>query len=213
MRILVLLLSIALLPATARSVTATGDGAVSIRPDAARVTISIVKQAPTAAEAASQNATAATAVIGAVRQLLGANADVKTTSYNVYPVYNSSQQLTGFNAINTIDAVAADPNLAGRVVDAAIGAGATRVDGVRLFLRDDEAARSQALRIASQKARTRADAIALGLGVRLGSIISAKEGTSVAPIVGGVAATTPTPIETGTLEVRGTVTVEVEIVP
>ena len=87
---------------------------------------------------------------------------------------------------------------------------------MRRFLRDDEAARGQALRIASQKARARADAIALGLGVRLGSVLNAQEGSTPAPIlgvIGGVGTTAPTPIETGTLEVRATITVDVEIVP
>ena len=32
-------------------------------------------------------------------------------------------------------------------------------------------------------------------------------------VIGGVGATAPTPIETGTLEVRATITVDVEIVP
>lgn len=222
MRICVLLLSLAVLPvmgqttAVRRSVRASGDGSVSVRPDAARVTVSVTKQAATAADAASQNATVATAVIAAVRQLLGANADVKTVAYNLSPLYNPQQQLTGFIAVNTIDAVAADPGLAGRVIDAAIAAGANRIEGVRLFLRDDEAARGQALRIASQKARARADAIALGLGVRLGSVLNAQEGSTPGPIlgvIGGVGATAPTPIETGTLEVRATITVDVEIVP
>src|SRR3954453_20422347 len=112
-----------------RSVQASGDGSVSVRPDAARISVSVVKQAGTAADAASQNATVAAAVIAALRQLLGPNADVKTTQYFLGPFYNSPRdgtapQLTGFTATNTIEAVSADPNLAGRVVDTSVSAGA-----------------------------------------------------------------------------------------
>jgi uncharacterized protein YggE len=84
MRIAALLMCLAFMPATAqtvrRSVRATGEGSVSVRPDAARVSVAVVKQAATAADAASQNASAASAVLAAVRQLLGQNADVRTSS-------------------------------------------------------------------------------------------------------------------------------------
>jgi uncharacterized protein len=207
-----------------RFVRAIGEASVSVRPDAARVTISVVKQGATAEAAASDNATATAAVIAALRQLLGPNAEIRTVAYYLTPVYvyprdNTPPQITGFNAANTIQAVANDTNLAGRIVDAAIGAGATRVDGVGLFLRDDDASRAQALRLASQRARTKADAIALGLGVRLGAVLSAQEGVST-PILpmnridtGATATATPTPIEAGTLEVRASVTLDIEIAP
>ena len=106
MRIAALLLCLAFMPAAAqtvrRSVRATGEGSVSVRPDAARVSVAVVKQAATAADAASQNATAASAVIAAVRQLLGQNADVKTSSYSLIANYSISRegspaQITGYH--------------------------------------------------------------------------------------------------------------------
>lgn len=208
--------------AVRRFVRASGEGTVTVRPDAARVGLSIVTQDATAAEVASKNSTAAAAVIAAIRQLLGPNADVKTVSYNLTPTYTyprdgSPQQLTGFLATNSIEAVAGDITLAGRVIDTAVSAGATRVDGIRLFLKDDDASRAQALRTAAQRAKTRADAIALGLGVRLGGILSATEGVSTGLVIPdtrlGAGAAAQTPIEGGTLEVRAIVTVDVEITP
>lgn len=162
-------------------------------------------------------------MIAAIRQVLGQNADVKTASYTLVANYtfprDAPAQITSYTATNTIEAVAGDPSLAGRVIDAAIGAGANRVNGVRLFLKDEEPARAQALRSAAMRARARADAIALGLGVRLGQVLQADEGYSVPLIpsnrldVTAPGASTVTPVEPGTLEVRATVTVEVEIVP
>jgi pantothenate synthetase len=96
MRVVALLVCLAFMPATAqtvrRSVRAIGEGSVSVRPDAARVSVAVVKQAATAADAASQNATAASAVITAVRQLLGQNADVKTSSYSLIANYSISRE-------------------------------------------------------------------------------------------------------------------------
>jgi uncharacterized protein YggE len=228
MRILAAVVCCSLVPLFAqqnlrRAVSASGEGSVTVRPDAARVTVAVVKQAPTAAEAASQNATVAAAVIDAIRRLLGPNSEVRTITYNLAPVYTSPRdgtppQIMGFVATNFIEAIASDPNLAGRVIDAAVAAGASRIDGIRLFLRDDQTARSQALRTASQRARAKAEAIALGLGVRLGQILSARETVTSLPIGGidrggSLSVTAPTPIETGTLEVRAMVAVDIEIVP
>ena len=205
-----------------RFVRTTGEASVSVRPDAARVTVSIVKEAPTAAEAASATATASAAVIAAIRQLLSANAEVRTAAYHLTPVYTypregGQPQLRGFSATEVIEATATDTAVAGRIIDAAIAAGATRVDGVRLFIRDEEPSRAQALRNATLKERSKADAVALGLGVRLGAILSAQEGRSCpgtiipAARVGLEALATPTVVEAGTLEVRATVTVDIEI--
>jgi uncharacterized protein YggE len=207
-----------------RFVRTTGEASVSVRPDAARVAVSVVKEAATAAEAASATATATAAVVAAIRQLLGAGADVRTVAYHLTPVYNyprdgGQPQLRGFSATEVIEATANDTALAGRIIDAAVAAGATRVDGIRLFIRDEEPSRAQALRNAALKARSKADAVALGLGVRLGAILSAQEGVSYpgniipAARVGPEALGTPTVIEPGTLEVRATVTLDIEIAP
>jgi uncharacterized protein YggE len=189
MRIVPLLVCLSLIPpvipvaaqTVRRSVRATGEGSVSVRPDAARVSIAVVKQAASAGDAASQNATAAAAVIAAVRQLLGQNADIRTSSYSLTANYSvprdgAPAQIIGYTATNVIEAVAADPTLAGRVIDTAIGAGANRINNVQLFLRDEEPSRAQALRVAAQRARARADAIALGVGVRLGQVLNAEQG-------------------------------------
>lgn len=60
-----------------RSVRAIGEASVSVRPDAARVTVSVMKRADTVTAA----------VIAALRQLLGSNAELRTTAYSLAPVY------------------------------------------------------------------------------------------------------------------------------
>jgi uncharacterized protein YggE len=201
-----------------RVIRAFGEGSVSVRPDVAEVSVSVVTQARTAQEAAAQNATQASAVIAALRSALGAGAEIRTASYSLSPVYSYPQGqppvLTGFIATNTLQISVGDVNAAGRIVDTAIGAGATRVDNLRLTVQDEEPPRAQALRMAGQKARARAEAIASGLNVRLGQVLTAEEGFSsrVVPIDGrGTAVTTP--VVPGTLEITATITLELEILP
>lgn len=203
-----------------RSIRASGEGVVSVRPDLARVTVGVSTQAATAQEAAAQNATAAERVINAVRAALGAGGTVETVSYTVTPNYRSSggeSVLIGYTVTNLIEATTFEMGSVGRIIDAATGAGANRVQSLRFGLRDADPPTRQALTAAATQARGRASAIANGLGGRAGAVLSAQEGSVVRPVTDtrlGVSAGAPaTPIETGMVEVRATVAVEVEFVP
>ena len=206
-------------PARRGIIRASGEASVSVRPDVARVALGVLTQDRTATDAATKNTEQAAAVIAALRSLLGAAAEIRTISYTLGPMYNyppgGQPQLTGFSANNVVEAVVSDLALIGRVIDAAIQAGANRVDSLRMGLKEDDAVRAQALRLAGQKARAKAEAIAAGLGVRLGPVVSAVEGYQVQPVSNvdrGAAVAVTTPVEPGTLDVRAAVTLELEVV-
>jgi uncharacterized protein YggE len=224
-----ILLAIALvaLPLTAQTVSvprnhvrAVGTASVAARPDMARVSMGVTTEGQTASEAAARNADQAAAVMNALRNALGPNAEIHTISYTLGPVYNyppggGQPQLRGFQASNIVEAIITDLSIIGRVIDAAITAGANRVDSLRLGLKDDDPVRAQALRLAGQRARAKAQAIAEGVQVRLGSVISAEENSVVTyPVTAGIdragAAAATTPVETGTLSITATVTLELE---
>lgn len=224
-RIFALLLLAAIVPAGAqttvpRSIRAIGEGVASGKPDQAKIDFAVVTQAATAQDAAAQNADKTTAVLNALRQVLGANADIRTINYSLtgnYKYDGSVSTLIGFTASNTVEATVNDINLPGRLIDSAIQAGANRVDSLRFLVKDDQPLRREALRLASIQARQHADSIALGLGVRLGAVLAAQEGYAV-PVqtfaIDGrapVAASATTPVESGTVDVRATVTLDIEI--
>ena len=200
-------------------IRAFGEAGVSVKPDLARLSVSITTQAATAQEASAINATKSTTVFAALEKALGSKGEIKTISYTVTPNYTypreASPVLNGFTATNTVEVTVGDLSLTGGIIDTAISAGATRVDSLRLMLKDEEPARAQALRMAGQKARARAEAIASGVGVRVGALVSAEEGF-VYRIVADARSAAPaatTPIETGSLEVRAQITVEYETLP
>src|SRR6266545_3124911 len=127
MRLVLVLLSTLCLcaqlaPARRQFARAIGEGRVSIKPDQAKVDVSVVTQAATAQEASAQNATAVTAVISALRVLLGANADIKTISYSLNPEYRfpsggGTPTLTGYTATNTLEVTTDDLSVIGRIID------------------------------------------------------------------------------------------------
>ena len=202
-------------------IRAYGEGVVSMKPDQARVTFSIVTTGQTANEVSNQNSVRTSAVMDQLRSLLGAKGELKTLSYSlspnyVYPRDGGVPQLVGFTAQNTLETTVNELAMVGNTIDTGIQAGATRVDGLRLSLKDEEPAKAQALRTAGQKARAKAESIATGLNVRLGAVIAAEEGVSVRSIVGDRAPTgaaAVTPVEPGTLDVRATITLDIEIAP
>ena len=199
-------------------IRAIGEGSVTVQPDVARMSFGVVTRAATANEAATKNAEQSAAMIAKLRELLGATAEIRTVSYSVSPNYqhhpNSEPTITGFIATNQVQTTIADLSIIGRVIDAAIQSGANQVYGPFLELKEDAAAKAQALREAGQKARAKAEAIAQGLGLRLGQIVAAQEGSVYHPLPlqrDMAVAAKATPIETGTLDIHATITLDIEI--
>ena len=201
------------------SVRASGEGVVAAVPDLVRISLTISTPAATAQEATDQNATTSLAVTNRVKALIGTSGETRTVSYSVNPNYRSNptggQTLIGFTASNTLEVTAYDLNLAGKIVDGAVQAGATSIGGLRFGLKDSDPQRRDALKRATQVARANATAIAEGLNVRLGAILAADEGSTVSifnptDARAGVAATATT-FDTGLVEVRATVTLEIAI--
>jgi uncharacterized protein len=210
--------------APTRVIRATGTGTVSTKPDQAKVNVGVITTAPTADEASSQNATQVDNVIKALTAVLGSSSPIRTISYSITPNYrnqpNQPQTITGYTATNTLEVTISNLNIVGKVVDAAARTGgANQISGLRFLLTNADAATQAALSAAAKQARSHAESIASGLGGRIGSVLAASEGGSSVPIVyadtrlGATGANTPTPIETGTLDVRATVTVDVEYLP
>jgi uncharacterized protein YggE len=108
----------------------------------------------------------------------------------------------------------------GPAVDAGLGAGANQVEGVSFGLRDELAARQQALAQAAAGARQKAQALATALGVQLGELLEAAEGGAqvVVPRFAmarmaseSLAMDTTTPVSPGQITVEATVTVTYRI--
>lgn len=201
-----------------RTVRASGTAVISVKPDLARVTVGVETQAATAQEAAAQNATTASNVLSAVRGVLGSSGTTETVSYTVTPNYRTAPGqpavLAGYTVTNLIEVTTYNMGDVGRLIDAASAGGANRIQGLRFGIRDEDPIARQALTAAARQARGHAEAIAAGLGGRVGMVLSAQEASVSVPVSAarlGVAAGTP--IETGLVETRASVTVEMEYIP
>ena len=206
--------------ATRPFVRATGQASVFAPPDQVKVDASVVTQGSTAQEAASRNADQVDVVLAALRKLLGSGADIKTINYAVvpnykYPTGGGTPTLTGYTASVTVEVTLGAVSMTGPVIDTATEAGATSIGGLRFSLKDPEPQRLQALRLATLQAKSHAEAMASGLGGKVGALISLEEGTAVRvqPLVASASATagTPTPVEPGLIQVQASVVLQAEL--
>ena len=196
---------------------AVGSATVSGQPDQVKVDIGVTTTATTAQDASAQNATQMTAVLNQIRQVLGPAADIKTIGYSITPNYRTTagQQpvLTGYTATNTVEVTASDSASIVKVIDSVSQVGATNIQSLRFSIRDDTPLRLQALGLAAKQAMGHAQAIAGGLGLKVGVVIAAQEGFSVTPIAGTLTpvAAAPTPVEPGLVNVTATVTISAQL--
>jgi uncharacterized protein YggE len=202
-------------------VRASGDASVFVQPDQVKIDTTVTTQAGTAQDAAAQNAAQSAGLVAALNKLLGSGADIKTVNYYITPIYKSTQNggsvLSGYSASNTVEVTLGTLSLAGSVIDTASQNGATSIGGLSFSLKDQEPARGQALRAATQQAMTHAQAMALAMSRSVGAVTSVEESTAVqypivAGVAGGVAApAVPTSVTPGLIQVQASVVLQAEL--
>jgi uncharacterized protein YggE len=205
------------------SITVSGDATVSAEPDQAEIDIGVVTQARTAPDASKENAERLARVLAEIKKQLGKGDEVKTSGYSLAPNYRYPQggkpEIVGYTASNILRIKTTNLSLVGRLIDSAMQAGANNVNRLVFTLKDELAAQLGALKMASAKARTKAEAVAASLGLKIVRITSVNEGErTVQPIyrdrqvlAARAEAAAPTPVEAGTVEVRSTVSMTVEV--
>jgi hypothetical protein len=205
------------------SITVSGEATISAEPDLAQIDIGVVTQAPSAPEASKENAERLTRVLTEVKKILGKDDEAKTSGYSLTPTYRypkgGKPEIVGYNASNTVRIKSVRLDQVGRLIDAAMQAGANNVNRLVFTLKDEQAAQLDALRAASAKAKVKAEAIAGSLGLKIVKIASITEGErAIQPVFrqtmaarGEALAAAPTPVEPGTVEIRSTVTLTAEV--
>ena len=212
-------------PAPEGPVTVTsGEGIVKRPPDRAWVQVSVESRARSPREAQKQNADAMSAVLQKLKGSGLAADAIQTRGYDLQPEYdygNGRQTLRGYVARNSVELRVDELPRLGELIEQAVASGANSVAGVRFDLKDRGSAEREALRLAVEDARRRADAAAAGAGMKVDRVVRIEEHrTSVNPpprpvtmamrAEAGQAAAEP-PIEGGELEVRAAVTVTASI--
>lgn len=207
-----------------RTISVTGQGGVASQPDEVRVQMRVETESQSAAGAQGQNAEISQKVRAALAGAGVPEDKLSTTNYRVSPQQEYVEELrkyvkTGFVTVHSLEVKLSSINDAGKVVDAAVGAGAL-VDNIQFGLSDSkqsELSRS-ALSLAGRNALEQARVAAESLGVKIKGLVSASVGGGYTPYpvsyskgVFAEAASAPTQISPGELTVTSTVSAVFEI--
>ena len=213
------------------SLTVTGSGEVRAEPDRAVVRLGVEAQHEDAARAQAEASRIARAILDGVAELGVPEEAIQTSRLVLHPLYDQrprpqsrpgeprEPEIVGYRASNVVSVRLEDLAKIGPAIDAAVGAGANRVEGVEFELEDDVEARQQALRRAVAEARAKARAMAEALEVELGAVLDAQEGgvRIATPRFGGPQAmmmesrTADTPVAAGEITVSAEVTLRYRI--
>jgi len=169
--------------ATTLNLSAYGE--TRVEPDLANISLGVVTDGKTAAEAMAANATRMSAVIASLRKAGIAEKDIQTSNLNLNPQYryqqNEAPVLIGYQASNQVTVRVLDLKKLGAAVDATVNAGANQVHGISFGLQDTTAAENAAREAAVKALVAKADLYAKATGHRVSRLVSLSEGGGYSP--------------------------------
>lgn len=171
---------------TPPSLMVTGEGRVSAPPDMARVTVGATAEDESAAAAMRAVSDIVTRLLASLDTAGIAPEDVQTETVSLDPRWHhdrdgSAPQITGYIASNTLSVRVRDLDALGGVLDRLLSDGANRLQGLSFDIADPAPLMDEARRNAVRDARRRAETLAKAAGVRLGRILSLRDGVVTGP--------------------------------
>ncbi len=161
------------------TISVSGSGTTSMKADEATVTLGVQTQGNTASEAVNSNAVLMAAIVNVIKTLGLTKENMKTVSYNVYPIYSKEDYNTivGYRVVNMIAVEVTNMDLIGQVIDTASANGANIIQGVSFDLSLEKQAelQTQAYIVALRDAEGKALLIAGELKVTITGVLSVSE--------------------------------------
>lgn len=201
-----------------RTITVTGEGVVTAKPDSLQAEISVVTLEKNLQEALTENNRKMAAVVAALKELGIADKDIQTARFNVDPEqapYNGP--IIRYRVSNSVQVTIRDLARAGELLDRAIEAGANDIYGVWFSISDPEQPEKQARLQAVEDAMIKARELVETAGAKLGAVLTITTDSYSPRYYGLERMTLPmatdvaVPIEAGELQVKVTMQVVFEI--
>ena len=156
------------------TLSVSGSGEVKTDPNEATVTLGVSTHAKDANAAQKENAVKATAVQNAVKALGINGKAIRTQNYSFRPTYesrpNHENVINGYNVQNSVVVTVDNLSLIGKVIDAALNAGANQVNSLTFAAKNTDELKKAALTAAVNDAKNKAEVIARALNLRLSGV-------------------------------------------
>jgi hypothetical protein len=205
------------------TVSVTGVGRVTLTPDRAVFTAGVQTVAPTVSAATQENGARMSAVLAALRRAGATDKDLRTSGLSIYPQQQAQQEgrpprIVAYQVSNAVTVTKDDPATVGRLLEAAVEAGANTVSGVTFTVSDLTRGRDTGLQAAFADAKAKADVLARSAARSLGRAMAITEGGANVPgpvpmmrMREQAMAMSAVPVESGTEELSFTVSVVFEL--
>jgi uncharacterized protein YggE len=207
-----------------RTLTISGAGKVTLKPDIAYIYVGVHTETTTASEAVAQNNVRTQQLIDALKAAGVADNDIQTTNFSIWQnnQYGPDGLISGSNYVvdNTVYLTVRNLAQLGDLLDAAVKAGANNINSIQFDVADKTQALSAARAEAVKTAQQQATELAAAAGVKLGGVQSIQYyDASPSPVFmgrglgggGGASADVAVPINPGQMEITVTVTMAYEI--
>jgi uncharacterized protein len=206
------------IPDTNNTISVTGMATQEVKPDRVTVTFAVETMNKTAGGALRANSEAMNKVLGALADAGVKENETRTSFFSIAPTYNYSQtgnvqKLTGYTVTNSILVESSNLTNVSDWVDAAVRAGANRVDSLSFTVSEEkmDELRADLTQKATDNAGNKANALAQALNLTITGVKAASlnDFSNPVPLPFGAATaeTIKTPITPGEQTVTSTVTV------
>jgi len=183
-RMIAALLVLALLLGTAAMAEGTlnvsGTGTVYMEADRVSATLGVRLSGADVAQLQQQANETVNAICADLEAAGLEKKDIATANIYIYPQYDyidGGEKIVGYTVNNSLSIQTEEIDRIGNLIDIAFAAGANTFDSISFTAEDDSAARKQALELAVQNAKNKAEIIAAAAGKSLGGILLISEGS------------------------------------
>lgn len=210
--------------ATTNTVSFSGEGKVSAKPDIAVVSASILTQSADSKSAQDDNSKKSKAVSDFLKKQGIDDKDIKTSNYNIspqykYPPYGGQPTITGYQVSQSYEIKVRNLEKISTILDGLVSAGANQVNNLGLQVENPDKLQAEARQKAIDTAKKKANALESQVGIRLGRIVNFVENSGGYPVPMmygikdiGMGGSRPEPtIETGENDITIDVTITYQI--
>ena len=173
-----------------QEIVVSGEGKVFIKPDVALVSLGVKTEEKKSVDAVNKNNEKMNAVIKAIKDLGVDEKDIKTSAYNLYPVYSYTEKgriFNGYSLDQQISVKIRDFDKVSDVLDKATSLGANTISDLQFTVDDLEKERADAREQAILQAKEKAIVLASQAGLKIIKLVDISEGyqPSPQPVYGG----------------------------
>ncbi|MFZ5817343.1 MAG: SIMPL domain-containing protein [Bacillota bacterium] len=160
-----------------RTLSVSGQGRLEVKPDTATISLGITHVMPTPKEAYNAMSAELQKISGTVKAAGVKEEQIETGVFSLHPEYKwtqeKGQELVGYRATTSLNITTQQLDKVAELFQLAVEAGANQVNGVSFSVKDTDALMQQALDLAVDDAKAKAERVANRLGaavVRVQSI-------------------------------------------